>query len=35
MKLEIGISDQDREAIAAGLSKLLADSHTLYLRPTC
>jgi len=32
MKLEIGISDQDREAIAAGLSKLLADSYTLYLK---
>ena len=32
MKVEIGISDQDREAIAAGLSKLLADSYTLYLK---
>ena len=32
MKIEIGINDQDREAIAAGLSKLLADSYTLYLK---
>ncbi len=32
MKVEIGINDQDREAIAAGLSKLLADSYTLYLK---
>jgi starvation-inducible DNA-binding protein len=32
MKIEIGISDQDREAIALGLSKLLADSYTLYLK---
>jgi starvation-inducible DNA-binding protein len=27
----IGISDNDRAAIAAGLSKLLADTYTLYL----
>jgi starvation-inducible DNA-binding protein len=27
----IGISDKDRAAIAAGLSKLLADTYTLYL----
>jgi starvation-inducible DNA-binding protein len=27
----IGISDQDRAAIAAGLSRLLADTYTLYL----
>ena len=32
MNVDIGISDQDREAIAAGLSKLLADSYTLYLK---
>jgi starvation-inducible DNA-binding protein len=32
MKVEIGINDQDREAIAAGLSKLLANSYTLYLK---
>jgi starvation-inducible DNA-binding protein len=32
MKVEIGISDADREAIAAGLSRLLADSYTLYLK---
>ena len=28
----IGISDKDRAAIAAGLSKLLADTYTLYLK---
>jgi starvation-inducible DNA-binding protein len=27
----IGISDKDRAAIAAGLSRLLADTYTLYL----
>lgn len=32
MSIEIGISDQDREEIAAGLSRLLADSYTLYLK---
>ncbi len=32
MKLNIGINDKDREEIAAGLSKLLADSYTLYLK---
>jgi starvation-inducible DNA-binding protein len=32
MKVQIGISDTDREAIAAGLSRLLADSYTLYLK---
>ncbi|HEX9877437.1 MAG TPA: Dps family protein [Gammaproteobacteria bacterium] len=32
MKIEIGINDRDREAIALGLSKLLADSYTLYLK---
>jgi starvation-inducible DNA-binding protein len=30
-KLDIGISDKDRAAIAQGLSGLLADSYTLYL----
>ena len=29
--ITIGISDKDRAAIAAGLSKLLADTYTLYL----
>lgn len=29
--ISIGISDSDREAIAAELSKVLADSYTLYL----
>jgi len=32
MKVQIGISETDREAIAAGLSRLLADSYTLYLK---
>ena len=32
MKIEIGISDQDRKNIARGLSALLADSYTLYLK---
>lgn len=32
MKIDIGISDKDRKAIAKGLSKLLADSYTLYLK---
>ncbi|MEX2480538.1 MAG: hypothetical protein WD928_06715 [Gammaproteobacteria bacterium] len=31
MDINIGISAQDRESIAAGLSRLLADSYTLYL----
>ncbi len=30
-KIDIGISDKDREAIANGLSKLLGDTYTLYL----
>ncbi len=30
-RIDIGISDTDRAAIAKGLSKLLADSYTLYL----
>lgn len=29
--MDIGISKQDREKVAAGLSKLLADSYSLYL----
>jgi starvation-inducible DNA-binding protein len=29
--INIGISEQDRAAIATGLSKLLADTYTLYL----
>ena len=32
MKIDIGISDASREAIAGGLAKLLADSYTLYLK---
>ena len=32
MELNIGISREGREAIAAGLSRLLADSYTLYLK---
>ncbi len=31
MKIDIGINQKDRKAIAAGLSRLLADSYTLYL----
>ena len=30
-RIDIGISDKDRAAIAAGLSHLLADTYTLYL----
>lgn len=30
-QINIGISDKDRAAIAAGLAKLLADTYTLYL----
>lgn len=30
--INIGISEKDRKKIAAGLSKLLADSYTLYLQ---
>jgi starvation-inducible DNA-binding protein len=30
--IDIGISETDRAAIAAGLSRLLADSYTLYLQ---
>ena len=32
MKIDIGISKTDRQAIATGLSKLLADSYSLYLK---
>jgi starvation-inducible DNA-binding protein len=32
MQVNIGIADEDRKAIAAGLSRLLADSYTLYLK---
>jgi starvation-inducible DNA-binding protein len=32
MELDIGIGDKDREKIATQLSKLLADSYTLYLK---
>ena len=30
-RIDIGISDEDRAAIADGLSRLLADTYTLYL----
>lgn len=32
MELNLGIAEKDRETIAAGLSRLLADSYTLYLK---
>ena len=32
MNIQIGISTEQRETIAAGLAKLLADSYTLYLK---
>ena len=32
MKIDIGISEEDRERLSAELSKLLADSYTLYLK---
>jgi starvation-inducible DNA-binding protein len=32
MEINIGIDQKQREKIAAGLSKLLADSYTLYLK---
>ena len=32
MEINIGIDDANREAIAEGLSRLLADSYTLYLK---
>lgn len=31
MKIDIGITEKDRRAIAKGLSRLLADTYTLYL----
>ena len=31
-EINIGIPEQDRQAIAQGLSRLLADSYTLYLK---
>jgi starvation-inducible DNA-binding protein len=31
-RIDIGISEKDRTKIAAGLSRLLADSYTLYLQ---
>ncbi|MEY3579530.1 MAG: hypothetical protein RI984_634, partial [Pseudomonadota bacterium] len=30
-KIDIGINEKDRKAIAKGLSALLADSYSLYL----
>ena len=32
MKIDIGIDDRSRKDIAAGLSRLLADTYTLYLK---
>lgn len=32
MKINIGLSDQERESIVGALEKLLADSYTLYLK---
>lgn len=32
MDIDIGISEQDRQAIVDGLSRLLADTYTLYLK---
>src|SRR6185369_8456285 len=32
MAIDIGISEQDRKEIAQGLSRLLADTYTLYLK---
>ena len=32
MPVNLGISEKDREKIAAGLSRLLADTYTLYLK---
>ena len=32
MKIDIGIDDRSRRDIAAGLSRLLADTYTLYLK---
>ena len=32
MKIDIGIDEKDRKEITAGLSRLLADTYTLYLK---
>ena len=32
MEIDIGIDKKDRKAIADGLSRLLADTYTLYLK---
>src|SRR2546430_1050238 len=32
MNIDIGINENDRKEIAAGLAKLLADTYTLYLK---
>jgi starvation-inducible DNA-binding protein len=32
MQIDIGISESDRKAVAEGLSRLLADTYTLYLK---
>jgi starvation-inducible DNA-binding protein len=32
LPIEIGIDEKDRQAVAAGLAKLLADTYTLYLK---
>lgn len=32
IKIDIGIDEKDRKEIAAGLSRLLADTYTLYLK---
>ena len=32
MKIDIGINDKDRKQIAEGLSRVLADTYTLYLK---
>jgi starvation-inducible DNA-binding protein len=32
MQIDIGIAEADRQAIAEGLSRLLADTYTLYLK---
>ena len=34
MKINIGINEKERKEIAEGLSRLLADSYTLYLKLT-
>jgi starvation-inducible DNA-binding protein len=35
MQINIGIEEKDRKAIAEGLSRLLADTYTLYLKTHC